>query len=97
MIIKNNILPPKGYNAIAIFPFIFVRKDVKITDRLINHEKIHFAQQKELLIIPFYILYCIFYLFYGYRNMPFEEEAYKNDINLNYLDKRKLFAWVRFL
>ena len=97
MIIKNNILPPKGYNAIAIFPFIFVRNGVKITDRLINHEKIHFAQQKELLIVFFYILYAVFYLFYGYRNMPFEKEAYNNDDNLNYLNNRKLFSWFKYL
>lgn len=89
-------MPPKGFNAIAIFPFIFIRKDVKITDRLINHEKIHFAQQKELLIAFFYLLYAFFYLFYAYRNIPFEKEAYDNDDNLKYLGKRKLFAWIKY-
>ena len=96
MIIKNNILPPKGYNAIAIFPFIFVRNGVKITDRLINHEKIHFAQQKELLILPFYLLYFIFFLVYGYRGSPFEQEAYMNYNNKDYLGRRKFCAWVNY-
>lgn len=95
MIIKNNILPPKGFLAIAIFPFIFVRKDRTMSDIDINHEKIHFAQQKELLIVFFYLLYAVFYLIYGYRNMPFEKEAYDNDDNLEYLKTRKFLAWLR--
>ena len=95
MIIKNKILPPKGFNAMAIFPFIFTRSEVgKLT---LNHEKIHFAQQKELLIIFFYLLYAVFYLLYGYKNSPFEKEAYRNGYNLKYLEKRKLFSWVKYL
>lgn len=93
MIIKNKILPPKGYSAIAIFPFIFTRKD-EISEEIINHEKIHFAQQKELLIIPFFLLYGIFHLIYGYRKNPFEKEAYNNDDNPEYLKNRKFWAWL---
>ncbi len=97
IIIVNKILPPKGFNAMAIFPFIFIREGVKATARLMNHEKIHFAQQKELFIVFFYILYGIFYLIYGYKNTPFEKEAYAYDQDEWYLDVRKYFSWTRFL
>lgn len=96
MIIFNKILPPKGFKAMAIFPFIFVRGN-SIDKKIINHEKIHFAQQKELLIVGFYILYGIFYLIYGYRDIPFEREAYRNADNPDYLKKRKPFAWLKHL
>ena len=121
MIIKNKILPPKGYEAIAIFPFIFVRKDIDFDSKDLNHEKIHLFQQKTLIIISllilipviwyfslpwwfillsyftFYILYGIFCLIYGYRNTPFEKEAYDSDDNLNYLDDIKLLGWLNHL
>ena len=89
--------------AITIFPFIIAREEMD--DVVLNHETIHIQQQKELLIIPFYILYVFYYLvgFIKYRDkqqayymIPFEQEAYQNDANLNYLENRERFAWRRF-
>jgi hypothetical protein len=97
MIIKNKILPIKGFVAMAIWPLIFLRSDHNISERTLNHEKIHFEQQKELLLIFFYLLYLFFWLVYGYKNMPFEKEAYDNDNNLNYLGTRRKFAWIKYL
>jgi uncharacterized protein HemY len=78
----------------AIFPFIFVRKKYKekISKYTINHEKIHFRQQIEHLIILFFVLYLIEWIFKSYRNISFEKEAYINDRNLDYLKNRKIFA-----
>ena len=47
----------------AIFPFIFVRKELahKFTEISENHETIHFKQQIELLIVGFYLWYIIEY------------------------------------
>ena len=75
MIINNSKLVPKGFIGITIWPFIFLRYDVKHHgiirySRLVNHEKIHLRQQIELLIIPFYILYVLFAIIYGYRDIP---------------------------
>lgn len=92
MIIYNKILPIKGFKAMAIFPFIFVRGKA-VSKKTINHEKIHFAQQKELWIIGFYILYAFFHVKFGYKHNPFEIEAYKNELNAKYLETRKKFAW----
>jgi hypothetical protein len=51
-LIFNNIIPFKGYLAMCVFPFIFVRKDARnLTVKDINHEKIHGMQQIETHIV----------------------------------------------
>lgn len=102
-IIKNNIIPFKGFLAINLFGIIFVRKDAKKPFGIYsqNHEAVHTAQMKELLYVPFYIIYLfewIIRLFMkgnAYRNISFEKEAYQNETNLNYLKCRKHFAQWR--
>lgn len=84
-------------SAIAIFPFIFIHPDTKITPRLINHERIHLRQQLEMLVIPFYVWYLIEYFSRGYFQVSFEREAYANDNNLNYLKSRKFFNFVKYI
>ena len=96
MIIFNKYIPKKGFKAMAIFPFIFVRGN-EISDKTLNHEKIHFAQQKEILIIFFYLFYLIFWIKYGYKNSPFEKEAYNNAKNEKYLKTRKRYNWYYLL
>jgi len=72
-------------------------------EKLINHEKIHWQQQLEMLIIFFYIWYLIewFLILFGkgnaYRNISFERESKINEIDLTYLEKRKPYAWVKYL
>lgn len=94
--------------AFAIFPFIFVRKELKLTGQeweiLINHERIHLQQQLEMLVIPFYLFYFYFLLVnrfwhcsdidFAYREILFEQEAFANETNLTYLATRKPFAWL---
>lgn len=91
----------------AIFPFILVKRpEIKQHARIINHEYIHLRQQLELFILPFYILYLSHYFInlvryknhhQAYLNIVFEREAYQKDFDLNYLNKRKLWSWVRFI
>lgn len=102
MIIKNKILPFGPYEAMAIWPFIFTKVDMD--QKTLNHEKIHHAQQKELLLVGFYLFYVLNFLWNlirmnpsPYRAIVFEREAYDNDQDLDYLDKRKPFAWRRYL
>ncbi len=45
-IIENNILPPKGFKAITFLNIIFVRKGCVMSDADINHENIHWEQEK---------------------------------------------------
>lgn len=104
-VIRNKLLPLKGFAAINLFGILFVRKDSKITDRLLNHEAIHTAQMKELGYIPFYVLYLIEWFIKliinkldnnkAYKSISFEREAYDNQNNLEYLKNRKNYEWLR--
>ncbi|HEY0261504.1 MAG TPA: hypothetical protein VGB95_00645 [Chitinophagales bacterium] len=97
-------LPVSG---LAIFPFIIVKhRDLKNNQRLVYHERIHFAQQKELLFVFFFALYLLNYLGNllrfrnhekAYREICFEREAYENDTLRHYLRNRKLFAFLNYL
>ena len=89
--------------AITIFPFVISVE--WMDEETLNHETIHLYQQRELLIIPFYILYFYYYIVgmikykdkhQAYYMIPFEQEAYTNDQNLDYLKTRKWFAWRRY-
>jgi hypothetical protein len=90
--------------AMALYPFIiFKNQEVKANSRIIRHELIHFRQQLELLVLPFYVLYSLNYLLNliiyrnhhkAYRNICFELEAYANDDNPDYLLRRNMFAWI---
>lgn len=85
------------FQAIAIFPFIFVREESKTSKVLLNHERIHLRQQLELLIVPSLIWYLIEGVFKDYRQISFEREAFANEKDLNYLKTRKWFAFVKYL
>lgn len=97
-IIRNSIIPFKGFAAINLFGVLFVRNDVKITERLLNHERIHTAQMKELGYIFFYIIYVLEWLIRlfrpgnAYRNISFEKEAYFFEDCSNYLKWRERFG-----
>lgn len=106
-IIRNNIIPFPGFSAINLFGILFVRKKAVINDITLNHEKIHTAQIKELAFIFFYLWYVIEWLCRlpkqflagdsAYRNISFEKEAYQNQTNLNYLNSRKMFSFLKYI
>ena len=98
-------LVPKGYSAITLYPFIFLRERANSNSPLLNHEKIHLRQQKELLVIFFYLWYLLDFLWKyakyrnwnkAYRNIIFEREAYTNERNMNYLKIRGLYWFIGF-
>lgn len=106
MIIRNNVLPFKGYKIFNLFGVLFVRKNTKLTEYDINHENIHNAQMREMLWVFFYLWYFVEYIFVrmfhgkqsvAYHDVSFEEEAYKYQGDLDYLKRRKHFAWIKFL
>jgi hypothetical protein len=92
-------------HAMALYPFmLFKHKELKNNEAMVRHEKIHFRQQLELLIVPFYLVYVLHYLLnlikyknrsQAYLNICFEREAYANDQDVNYLKTRKAYAWCR--
>lgn len=99
MILQTKLIP-KGI-CLNFFGLFLTRDKSWIDKYVINHELIHSAQQKELLWIPFYIIYLIEWLFRfcqfrswhkAYMNISFEKEAYKHGNDLNYLKSRKHYA-----
>jgi hypothetical protein len=71
----------------------------------LNHEKIHWKQQLEMLVIPFYLWYIIELLlrrinkshYESYMSLAFEREAYNHQHDLSYLSKRKPYSWFKYL
>lgn len=97
ILFKNKYIPVKGFTAMAVFPFIFIRKDRTINRHILNHEKIHFAQQKELWFIGFYLLYLYYWVKKGYKNIPFEREAKLHQKDTQYLLNRKKYHWRTYV
>lgn len=104
MIVKCRLMP-EGI-CLNLFGTYWAR-DVSWIDRyVVNHERIHTMQQRELLFIPFYILYIIEWMvrlvMYGnrkkaYFNISFEREAYRHGHDLDYLKNRRLYSWLKYL
>lgn len=97
----------RSYVGLSLWPFIILRSKALKEDKvLINHERIHLRQQTELFLVFFYLLYLgewvlksVYYLnFYrAYRNISFEREAYLEEKNLQYLQERKPYQFLRYL
>ncbi len=106
MIIVAPFFVRKGFNGITLWPFIILRShELKSQETLLNHEKIHLRQQLELLILFFYLWYLIEYCYYliryknqtsAYYAIRFEKEAYQNQHQLDYLQKRKFWAFLSY-
>lgn len=105
-IIKNKIIPPRGFTYVNLFGVLFTRRDKKISDVTFNHEMIHTEQMKEMLYVFFYLWYLIEWLirliilrdsYKAYRAISFEQEAYANQENLTYLDGRKRYHWLSYV
>jgi len=87
--------------AITIYPWIFATKEEKQDKVLMNHEQIHIAQQKELLIIGGMLAYIFHGLYLAIKLLNlsraydynlFEVEAKAHEKDLDYLKNRKSFA-----
>ena len=90
-------------NAISLYPFLIVRTN--LDEHQMNHELIHFEQQKELYIIGFYTLYVYDFLkgmvkykdrTQAYYMIRFEQEAYNNQHDLGYVTGRGKQAWKKY-
>ena len=123
-VIYNKFIPFKGFYAITVIKWIFVREEYKyldglsVYDKMINHESIHEQQILDFTpkIFPKWLRYTIgsicFYLLYGlewlfklipcliknksaYRSLCAEQEAYENESDFDYINKRSKLAWIK--
>lgn len=107
IIVCQRLLKNTKINAITLFPFILLKNQKGRGDRvLMNHEKIHFRQQLEMIVVPFYIWYVIEYwvhwfrlkdAYKAYRAISFEKEAYAQEFNFSYLKQRKFWQFIQYL
>ena len=108
-IVYRNSWVPKVFSvfisvyAIAIFPFVFIRDEG--SERTMVHEYLHFKQQKECLVLFFYLIYVFDFLkgLIKYKNIDeaycrirFEQEAYEHDGSPSYALNRKRFSWRNY-
>ena len=106
-IIVSKYLLGRRFSGMVLWPFIVLkRSELRFDKVFMNHEKIHWCQQLELLVVPFYIWYIIEYSirlvqyrnrYDAYRNISFEREAYVNELNLNYPKERSFWSFVHYL
>lgn len=105
MPLYNRYIPFRPYYAINIFGVVLARREYRpLSPTDLNHEHIHTMQQRELLWLPFYIIYILEWL-YGlirlrsasraYHNISFEREAYRHQADLAYRHHRRLYAQWR--
>ncbi len=106
-VIWNRVIPfGRRYGAINLFGVLFAKRGMAITKEVVNHEEIHSAQMRELLYLPFYIVYVAEWVwrlvqqrgdtYRAYRSISFEREAYAHASDLDYLRRRRHFAqWRR--
>ncbi len=82
--IKINKLPwpfPEAIHAVTIWPFIFYEPQVWDDSCIIIHEKYHWEEQKNWLVIPWLIAYGILAIKCGGgRNHPMEKGAYLAEV-----------------
>ena len=50
----SNLILARGFAAVTVWPFIFVRTEVTVNRQLLTHERIHGRQQLEILWLPFF-------------------------------------------
>ena len=97
---------PMGRNfyAINLFGVVFSIGPLSPVER--NHEYIHTLQQRELLFIPFYLIYLAEWLgryvqhrnwLRAYEHISFEREAYTMQHDLDYKHHRPFMAWRHYL
>ena len=97
-------ISPINIGAITLGPLVFSRGSISEITK--NHEAIHWEQYKDGLIVGFLLLYALSYIInlckgqsgaLAYRNIWFEQEAYNNEENLNYLSERKRYNWIKII
>ncbi len=103
IIIRNKYLPFQHFAAINLCGVLFCHHDIYLSERLINHERIHTAQMLEMGVIFFYMWYVVEWLVKllgkgnAYLRISFEREAYRHEADKQYLQKRRHFAWWKYM
>jgi hypothetical protein len=96
---------PIEIGAITLFCVVFARG--ALSEETKRHETIHFQQYLETLVIGFLLIYLFDYLVAAvirgkgftreaYLSIRFEQEAWTHDKDVDYLETRTRWAWLRY-
>lgn len=95
------------WDAVALAGIIIKKRGRTLSRFTVNHEMIHFRQQRELLWVGFLVLYVVEFVvrllanrmrwMQAYQRISFEQEAYKFDWWIGYPDIRARFCWFTYL
>lgn len=106
-VVVNKFFLAKQFDGVVLWPFIVIRREeLRHNVAFMNHERIHLKQQMELLVIFFFIWYFFEYFirlirykdsYKAYSKISFEREAYANEKDMKYLEKRKMWAFCKYL
>ena len=94
--------------ATAVIPFVIIACDVSYCENAarIRHEKIHHMQMLETLFIGWFLIWAVQKIYFWikgynaderYYQCCFEQECYCNQHQVDYLTKRRPFAWAKYL
>ena len=107
VLVVSKFLFRRSFSGITLWPFVFLKHEYLKKDLVfLNHERIHLKQQIELLLLFFYLWYALEYIFriiqyknryLAYRNISFEREAYANEKDLQYVDQRSFWNFLKYL
>jgi hypothetical protein len=96
---------PIEIGAITFFCLVFSRGEISEETR--RHETIHFQQYLETFVVGFLLIYIFEYLYSAlikkkgfsrdsYLAIRFEQEAWTQDKDVDYLKTRKRFSWLNY-
>ncbi len=94
--------------AITLFEWVFARREYKpLDEKLLRHERIHIAQNREMAYLGFYLWYLLEFLIRlilyrgngrkAYKNVSLEREAYRHDDDPSYIDNRSHYRWFKYI
>ena len=95
-----------NFMGISFVFIVLATKSSKWKHEYLRHEMIHFRQQREMLVLPFYLWYIVEFLIRwwqhkdwmkAYYNISFEREAFSNQDDETYLYYRKPYSWIKYL
>jgi hypothetical protein len=70
------LISPKWVSAMTLYPYILFRRDKdSVAERTRLHELAHIEQIQRMGVLTFYVKYVWYWLRYGYKRSPLEEEA----------------------
>jgi hypothetical protein len=96
-------ISPIEIGAITLGPVVISRGTMSSTTR--THETIHWQQYIETGVVGFLFLYFFYWLkglvkykngSKAYTQIPFEQEAYNNEEEVDYLIHRRRWNWLEY-